>query len=76
MAVEWIDRARCREVGTELFFPEASDPVTVLRAKRICGSCEVQAECLQYGLRETHGIWGGTTEAERRQIRKRQKVSA
>ena len=43
-------------------------------AKAICASCAVGPECLQCALRirEAHGIWGGTTELERRAISERQ----
>ena len=43
-------------------------------AKAICASCAVAPECLEYALkiREAHGIWGGTTELERRAISERQ----
>jgi len=39
-------------------------------AKRICADCPVSRECLDYALRvqEPFGIWGGLTEAERRQL--------
>lgn len=76
MAMEWIDKARCREVGTDIFYPDPSDPLTVIRAKKVCASCEVQAECLDLGIAETYGIWGGTTENERRQLRKQRKAIA
>lgn len=45
-------------------------------------ACAVQAECLKYAidLGEEHGVWGGTTEAERRPLlrkeRKRRRASA
>jgi WhiB family redox-sensing transcriptional regulator len=40
------------------------------RAKEICGQCAVQQECLNYALvnRERYGIWGATTETERKVI--------
>jgi WhiB family redox-sensing transcriptional regulator len=39
-------------------------------AKRICAACPVRRECLDYAMRvhEPFGIWGGLTEAERRQL--------
>jgi WhiB family redox-sensing transcriptional regulator len=38
------------------------------RAKAICRECPVRRECLEHALSvgETHGIWGGLNEAERR----------
>jgi hypothetical protein len=35
-------------------------------AKAVCGSCEVDKNCLSYALETMpHGIWGGTTREER-----------
>ena len=47
-------------------------------AKRICAVCPVQQTCLDYALvtRETHGVWGGLNETERRAILKRQALEA
>ena len=44
-------------------------------AKRVCRSCDVRAECLEYALEndERFGIWGGMSERERRRL-KRQAV--
>lgn len=40
------------------------------RAKEICTDCGVREACLEYALsiREQHGIWGGLTENERREM--------
>ncbi|BDZ51496.1 hypothetical protein GCM10025867_37370 [Frondihabitans sucicola] len=42
-------------------------------AKKICASCDVRAQCLEYALQndERFGIWGGLSERERRKLRKR-----
>jgi len=48
-------------------------------AKTICGACPVQPECLDFALktRQEFGIWGGTTEDERRMLaRQARKVNA
>jgi WhiB family redox-sensing transcriptional regulator len=39
-------------------------------AKRICATCPVKEPCLEYALeyRIDHGVWGGTTERQRRRI--------
>ena len=39
-------------------------------AKEICMRCPVIAECLQVGVYEDFGIWGGTTPDQRKKIRK------
>lgn len=40
-------------------------------AKLICSSCPYQLRCLEYALKspDEMGIWGGTTESDRRRIR-------
>jgi WhiB family transcriptional regulator, redox-sensing transcriptional regulator len=65
---DWQSRARCLETDPEAFFPEEGN--TSRRAKRVCRSCEVRAECLAYALEhdERDGIWGGLTERERRRL--------
>ena len=42
-------------------------------AKRICSSCDVRGECLEYALQndERFGIWGGLSERERRKLKRR-----
>jgi WhiB family redox-sensing transcriptional regulator len=43
------------------------------QAKRVCLSCEVRQECLEYALAhdERFGIWGGLSERERRRLKRR-----
>lgn len=70
-AVEaWMDFALCVEVDTELFFPEKG--CSPREPKSICRRCEVQVECLGYALRNgiEYGVWGGTSERERRLLKK------
>ena len=67
----WRDNAACRgtDPTTTTFYPPPSR--NARDAKRICSSCPVRTECLQEALarHERHGIWGGTTERERRQLK-------
>ncbi len=69
----WRDRAQCRGVDPDLFFPETGEPGT--EAKRVCWGCAVREECLAYALdnREKFGVWGGLSEAERRRMRSRRR---
>lgn len=41
-------------------------------AKLICTSCPYQLRCLEFALRnpDEQGIWGGTTEQDRRRMRR------
>jgi WhiB family redox-sensing transcriptional regulator len=62
--------ARCVEVDPEIFFPERGGSSKAARA--VCSECSVRQECLLYALtnREQFGIWGGTSERERRRLRR------
>ncbi len=68
---EWQERALCAQTDPEAFFPEKGG--STREAKRICASCEVRAECLEYALAfdERFGIWGGLSERERRRLKRR-----
>lgn len=70
-AFAWQDRALCVQTDPEAFFPEKGG--STREAKRVCSSCEVRAECLEYALAhdERFGIWGGMSERERRRLRRR-----
>ncbi len=49
---------------------------TEQKAKAICSVCPVRVQCLDFAveIREPYGIWGGLTEADRRQLVARQAV--
>lgn len=67
----WQERALCAQTDPEAFFPEKGG--STREAKKVCLSCEVRAECLEYALAhdERFGIWGGLSERERRKLKKR-----
>ncbi len=72
---DWMTDAICIEVGPEPFF--VGNGGSSQQGKRICAGCPVRSECLdhvmslpRYGDAYVSGIWGGTTEEERRQLRK------
>lgn len=69
--LSWQERALCAQTDPEAFFPEKGG--STREAKKICLSCEVREECLQYALEhdERFGIWGGLSERERRKLKKR-----
>jgi WhiB family transcriptional regulator, redox-sensing transcriptional regulator len=66
----WQTDALCAQTDPEAFFPEKGG--STRDAKRICTTCEVKAQCLDYALQndERFGIWGGLSERERRRLRK------
>ena len=63
----WHARANCLGVATRLFFPERGESTN--EAKAVCAGCAVREECLEAGLGEKSGIWGGLSERERKRIR-------
>jgi hypothetical protein len=71
----------CAEVGGDLFFPDRENEGKLVRlgiksAKSICHSCQHIVECAEWGIRkETHGIWGGLTDSDRRKIRKERRIT-
>jgi WhiB family redox-sensing transcriptional regulator len=69
--LQWQERALCAQTDPEAFFPEKGG--STREAKRVCLSCEVRVECLDYALGndERFGIWGGLSERERRRVKKR-----
>lgn len=67
---DWQDAAECQNHDPDLFFPERGSPGD--SAKRVCVTCTVRLECLEYALAngERYGIWGGLTERERTRLRR------
>ena len=70
MFAEWRDRAAWKG-ETESFFSYEEE--TVAHALALCEDCPVRQECLRTALADSNlsGVWGGTTHAERRRIRRR-----
>ena len=74
--VEWQLKAACRGPQAAVFFPPPSPErrdekrFRERNAKAICETCSVRDDCLSYALtiREQHGIWGGLSESERREL--------
>jgi WhiB family redox-sensing transcriptional regulator len=81
--MSWRKEAACRGHSSDLFFPP--DPLDdededgprrretrrmYRQAIRICNSCPVRQECLDYALDfpEPYGMWGGLTRPERANI--------
>jgi WhiB family transcriptional regulator, redox-sensing transcriptional regulator len=71
----WVQRANCNGIDAELFFPDRGEPTR--DAKAVCAGCEVREECLDYALEtgQKFGIWGGTSERERRALRRMRRTS-
>jgi WhiB family redox-sensing transcriptional regulator len=77
----WRDHALCRDTDPDLFFPIGTTGYAVVaieEAKRVCAECLVTDACLDYALatNQDSGIWGGLSEEERRDIRRRRAAEA
>jgi WhiB family redox-sensing transcriptional regulator len=71
---DWQDTPNCRGADSEAFFTEtgSSTYTNIGMLKRICGSCAVVDQCLDYALKhEVMGYWGNTTEFQRKEIRRK-----
>jgi WhiB family transcriptional regulator, redox-sensing transcriptional regulator len=68
----WWDFAACKGTDTDAFYPEHGNGTRYLR--KICARCPVQPQCLEDALAQPvsrdHGFWGGTSENERKALRK------
>jgi WhiB family redox-sensing transcriptional regulator len=72
----WLEHAACGRADPALFYPPADEraPERDRRerdALAVCAGCPVRAACAAHAQTtgEEHGIWGGTTEAQRARMR-------
>lgn len=77
---EWRHFSACRDTDPDLFFPVGTTGPAleqIANAKAVCQTCDVQGLCLEYAVttNQDSGVWGGTSEEERRQMRRaRQRI--
>lgn len=72
----WFRDANCRnsEIPSqylEIMFPESNSghgANHLATARKICLPCPVRYECLQYGLNDEYGVWGGHSPTQRKRI--------
>ncbi len=69
----WWESAACRSADPELFFPvSGTGPgrADAAAAKALCATCMIRRQCLDYAVEcgPLHGVWGGTSEDERRKL--------
>lgn len=72
---DWYPQAKCKGMDSNLFFPERGNPAYA--AYDTCATCPVRSDCRQHALDtgEHNGIWGATSERERRRIRRQQRTT-
>ena len=76
LTTEWQQHGLCRAGDSEVFFPpmhfehKPEREAREAKAKSICSGCPVRIECLTWALevREPHGVWGGASEGDRKQM--------
>jgi WhiB family transcriptional regulator, redox-sensing transcriptional regulator len=71
----WRADASCRDTDPSLFFPVGTTGPAITQiesAKEVCGACPAQIPCLEFALltNQDSGVWGGTSEEERRHLRR------
>lgn len=76
---DWRDHSACRHEDPDLFYPIGTSGPALLQteqAKAVCRRCPVQERCLAWALDtgQSIGVWGGTSETERRALRRRTAV--
>ena len=70
----WRDNAACRHADPDLFFPVGTtgDAIDDTEAAiSLCRRCPVREQCLEFAMvtNQRDGIWGGTSEEDRRRMR-------
>ncbi|ADL71041.1 WhiB family transcription factor [Mycobacterium phage Halena] len=89
LSIPDLPGAVCKGVeDPDIFFPGVGGGgrKAIKQAKALCATCPVRVKCLDEALNwdrehpdyydRTQGIWGGTTEAERKVILKKERHAA
>jgi hypothetical protein len=72
--VNWQEKAACKALPLEVFFPEEShqsSPKVYDQARSFCNSCDVSAQCLAFAMHHERyqwrrfGMFGGHSPRER-----------
>ena len=74
-APAWRSVAACRDTDPDLFFPIGTTGPAIdqiASAKAVCDACPAKEPCLEFALisNQDSGVWGGTSEDERRKLRR------
>lgn len=73
--LSWMEEALCAQTDPDIFYPEKGG--STAPATSVCASCSVRAECLEYAVSHDirHGIWGGTSDNDRKRMARERKVA-
>ena len=68
---DWMLDGNCTSTDPEIFFPVNMEQQRA--ATKICFDCPVRILCANYAIDtvQEFGVWGGLTEADRKQLRSR-----
>lgn len=70
-----FENANCAGTDPEAWWPESGPRWETDTPRRVCGNCVEVNDCLEWALHyEADGIWGGTTAADRKEIRRRRGI--
>lgn len=72
---DWRTVAACQDTDPDLFFPVGTTGPAIEQidnAKAVCDTCAAKDPCLEFALttNQDSGVWGGTSEEERRKLRR------
>lgn len=71
---DWMSFGNCAGLDSDLMFPRTTKGTD--DAKKVCRDCIVRERCLEYALTppfEKWGVWGETSEKQRRSMRNRRR---
>lgn len=72
----WMVDAECANTDPDLWFPAHGDLPTAERAKKICRTCPVREQCLEFALRtgQTSGIYAGYSAKSLQALRRKKRT--
>lgn len=70
----WQHHAACLDAHPDTCFPEDDELHLYDKARRMCEECPVTGFCLEIGIEEKWGMWGGLDPVERQKLNKSNKL--
>jgi hypothetical protein len=60
---DWWAQASCRGYPQSWWFPDRGDAVEMALARKVCRTCPVRGDCLEYAVADAElaGVWAGTS---------------
>lgn len=69
---EWRAAAACADLDPDSMYPGRGDSPSACRA--LCAVCPARDACIEAGLTERFGVWGGLSERDRRKVRRQRGI--